>query len=220
MGSLGSRGKHWGGGPRAFSVKTRRLVKPREAHASTIFLIGTLPRFLYSEFGRISRISSRKESSCSDAPAEVVTMVRGGTAPEKWAENSSKESSPATSSSSGRTIVSSSSRVLSSVRWTRTGAASPSSSASFFRSFRARRCALSPSFLSLWYTCCRFTLHLIPFTAPAFSPSRPLAMVTRPLARRGSRCSAPRDGYAGAFAAGIRRGASGAHFVGTSLIMA
>mmetsp|Transcript_52145 Transcript_52145/g.169589 ORF Transcript_52145/g.169589 Transcript_52145/m.169589 type:complete len:229 (+) Transcript_52145:306-992(+) len=133
-----------------FSVKTRSEVKPRSLHASTSCLSGTAPRWRYSQFGSSVTISSIKPSSLSDGYRPVVTSVRGGTSPEKWAENSSNESSAATSSSPGWTIVSSASRVLSSVRCTCAGAASPSASASFCRSARALRWALPPSRLSLW----------------------------------------------------------------------
>mmetsp|Transcript_52623 Transcript_52623/g.112581 ORF Transcript_52623/g.112581 Transcript_52623/m.112581 type:complete len:243 (+) Transcript_52623:110-838(+) len=162
-----------------FSVSSKRLVKPRSAHASTIRLIVIALRGRYSELGSMRRSSSTRLNSCAEGYLPVVIIVRGGTSPEKWAANSSNASSPATSSSSGPTTVSSASRVLSSVRCTVCGAASPSSSASFCRNLRACLAALSPSFLSLWYICCRFILFLMPPTRSPAVP-RPFAIVHGP----------------------------------------
>ena len=50
----------------AFSVKTRSKVKSRLQAAWTTCLTGTAPRFRYSQLGKRSTTTSRKDSSLSD----------------------------------------------------------------------------------------------------------------------------------------------------------
>ena len=161
------------------SVKISRLVKPRLIAASHMSLTAHEPRLRYSAFGSISIISTRNSSRYFEGFMLVVTTVLGGSRCEKCSENSSNESSAAMSGSSGPTIVSSTSRVLSSVFCCnlQSGAASPSASASFCRFLRALRLAASPSFFSFWKTSTRLALHRIPLSFCPSAPRRPLPML-------------------------------------------
>lgn len=104
-----------------------------------------------------------KVNNSAEGHGRVVSSILGRTVSSKYGANSSWDSSAATSGSSGRTVVISDSRVLSSVRGTffLTAACSPRASASLSR--RILDCRLSAFFCRryLEYISDRLSLFLM-----------------------------------------------------------